>query len=56
MAQFASAEVPFVKLGNRRALMAHQLAENPELADFVTRFSHCFEYDQLGEMYVFLEN
>lgn len=56
MSHFASAEVPFVKLGNRRALTADQLAENPELADFVTLFSHCFEYDPLGEMYVFLEN
>lgn len=38
-----SVEVPFVRIGNRRGLTAHQLREYPWLADFYRRFAHCFE-------------
>jgi hypothetical protein len=42
---FQSVPVPFVKIGNRRALTDKQLCEDPELKALVDRFPKSFEYD-----------
>jgi hypothetical protein len=43
MSEYESAEIAFVKIGNRIGLTARQLRDNPELADFVKRFPDSFE-------------
>lgn len=42
--RFETVEVPFVKVGNRRALTGLQLMQEPWLTDFVKRFPDSFEY------------
>lgn len=53
MSDFESVPVPFVLVGNRPALTDAQLEAGPHLARFVTRFSHCFEYDPLTYLHYF---
>lgn len=50
-----SSPVPFVRVGNRRALSDEQLVECPYLADFVRRFSASFERDDNARAYLFIE-
>lgn len=50
-----SVKVPFVIVGNRRALMDFQLAQNPDLWDFVQRFRDSFERDYLSRSWLFIE-
>lgn len=40
-----SVAIKFQLVGNRRCLTLLQLQEDRELAAFVNRFAHCFEYD-----------
>lgn len=40
-----SVMVPFVTVGNRQCLTGMQIAQHPELAAFVKRFSRCFAKD-----------
>jgi hypothetical protein len=51
-----TAEVPFIKVGDRRALTRRALAEQSELAQFVKRFAHCFEVDPHTDLLLFLEH
>jgi hypothetical protein len=48
-------EVPFMVMFNRRCLTDRQLFENPELKEFVTRFSDKFEYDIQLAVWWFIE-
>jgi hypothetical protein len=48
-------EVPFITVGNRRALTRLTIANEPAVADFVRRFAHCFECDPYTDMYLFIE-
>lgn len=43
VSRFESAEVPFIQIGNRRALTRMQLEDNPELMRFYQTFKRCFE-------------
>lgn len=47
--------IPFVTVGNRRALTDLQLEQNPELNDFVNRFRDNFERDHLREIWILIE-
>lgn len=40
---FKDAEIPFVKIGNRRGLTHEQIMNYPWISDFVQRFRTCFE-------------
>ncbi len=53
--KYESVEVPFVQIGNRRWLTGRQLAENPDLAAFVARFSSSFEYEINMDCVLFVE-
>lgn len=49
-------EVPFIKVGNRRALTDEQLCEYPWLLAFFKRFRHCFEAsDRSPYIWLFIE-
>lgn len=50
-----SAEVPFVKIGNRLCLTAEQLAKEPDLAKFVRMYRDSFEWLPQQMAYVFEE-
>lgn len=52
---YETVEVPFVLVGNRRALTVKQLVEAPHLMDFVERFLPCFEYDPVRFLFVLNE-
>lgn len=43
MSEYESVAVPFVKIGNRRALTDEQLANDPYLEDLVRAFPQSFE-------------
>lgn len=51
--RFVSIEVPFRRIGNERVLTDMQLAEDPFLADFVSRFRHCFERDHVRFIWLY---
>lgn len=55
MSRFETVEVPFVKIGNRRALTGLQMMQEPWLADFVKRFPDSFEYAQDMDAAFFIE-
>ena len=44
MAQFEDVEVPFIKIGNRRALTGLQIMQEPWLKEFIERFPASFEF------------
>lgn len=52
---FESQEVPFIKIGNRRALSDLQIAENSHLAAFFALFNGCFERDDEQFVWLLLE-
>lgn len=52
---FVSAPLPFVKIGNRRGLTMLQIIENPEIADFVSRFPSSFERVMSMDAVLFIE-
>lgn len=54
MPEFCSAAVPFVRVDNRVALTDEQLVSSPWLAEFVERFRHCFERDDVLQCYFYL--
>lgn len=43
MMDYATADIPFVKIGNRRGLTARQMRELPWVAEFYRRFPASFE-------------
>lgn len=49
MSDFETIEIPFITIGNQRALTFRQLAEAPALVEFVETFRHCFEIDELRQ-------
>lgn len=53
--RYVTAEVPFIKVGNRRALTGLQLMQEPSLADFVKRFPDSFEYAYDMDVALFIE-
>jgi hypothetical protein len=55
MSEFETVEVPFVKVGNRRGLMATQLVEFPWLREFVERFPDSFEQAPYFDVLLFIE-
>lgn len=55
MPKFESMEVPFVTIGNRRALTGLQMAQDPYLAEFVKRFPDSFEYATNMDVAFFIE-
>ena len=48
-------EVPFIKVGNRRALTEEQLVRQPWLRGFVERFPGSFERDPVMRLFLFIE-
>ena len=56
MPQYVNAEIPFILIGNRRALTDMQILENDWIADFVTCFRHCLEYDPYRCIYILQES
>jgi hypothetical protein len=52
---FTNEPVPFVMVGNRRALPHIVVAVDPALMDFVTRFQSAFEYDAIRELWLLIE-
>lgn len=50
-----SVAVPFVQIGNRRALTFEQLASDSELAAFVKRFPDSWERDIAKMAMLFIE-
>ncbi len=56
MAEYVSAEVPFIQVGNRRALAHEQILKDENLACFLDRFKHCFDYFPNLDMWVLNED
>jgi len=52
---FISAPVPFIIVGNRRALTDVQIHEDQAVADFVKIFSLSFERDYTRSIWLFIE-
>ena len=52
---YETVAVPFVTVGNRRALTATQLMEHVWLKEFVDRFRTSFEYHPLLDVMLFIE-
>lgn len=50
---YESAAIPFQSLGNYSVITDEQLLEMPWLGDFVERFPHCFERDEMRRLSVF---
>lgn len=48
-------EVPFVTIGNRRALTDEQLMSNVWLMHFLVRFKHRFERDARRQCWLLIE-
>lgn len=53
MPRYETIAIPFQIKGNRQYLTELQLAEIPELGDFIKRFPHCFERDPVAELWWF---
>lgn len=53
--RYASVPVPFVRIGNRRALTDKQLMEDEGLADFIARFPDSFERSEMDYAWLFVE-
>lgn len=53
MSGYVNEAVPFVLIDNRQVLTDQQIAKQPWLRDFVGRFPHCFERDELRMCYFF---
>lgn len=48
--------IPFKQVGNRRCLTELQRTELPFAAEFIAAFPHCFEFDPLRQIHIFIES
>lgn len=53
MSEYQTAEIPFMKLGNRQVLTGLQMVEFPWLRDFVEQFPNCFEADPWMDLLIY---
>jgi hypothetical protein len=53
MIEYVDAEVPFVTVGNRRAITDLAIVENPWVLEFMAAFKKCFERDDIRRCWWF---
>ncbi len=55
MAAYETVEVPFINIGNRRALSDEQVCNVSWLSDFLKAFPSSFEHDEQRHLWWFIE-
>jgi hypothetical protein len=53
MSKYETVAVPFITIGNKQVLTDSQLDEQPWLREFIERFRHCFEHDDVTQYWIF---